>query len=198
MSLQSAAELMVLLLYSKGKTGQVNEEIKGITRMEKLMYLLLKEGGFEKLLSQEMNFKPYDFGPYSVEIYSQLESLKTMEIIKIREEPVTNFKEIIDIYYAEANSQIEEITGKIMEIYSLTQDRGFKIATKLISERATTKELECINDIKIKYNQMVLEDLLRYVYSTYPDSAKKSKIIEKIFGFGRRPELKPFKREGDN
>jgi len=196
MPLKSAADLIVLLLYAKGSTEKQNEEVRGITRMEKLMYLLLKEGDFEDVLSKEVNFEPYDFGPYSPEIYDLLESLKEMGIVNVREEKISNIKDNIDIYfyYAESHGQIEETTGGTMEIYSLTGDRGFKIANMLL-QRVTLEELKRIEDIKTRYNDMKLDDLLGYVYKTYPYSAKKSKIIEKIFGFGIRPDLKPFVRE---
>ena len=195
MPVKSAADLMVLLIYSKGQTEKINEEINGITRMEKLMYLLLKEGDFEKVFSKDITFEAYDFGPYSAEIYDLLESLKEMRIITAREKKISNIKDIIDIYIAEAEGQIEETVGNIMEIYSLTEDRGFTIAKRLLKERVTKEEFERIEQIKANYNAMKLDDLLRYVYKTYPDSTKKSKIIEKILGFGKRPDLKSFERE---
>ncbi|MGC1122902.1 MAG: hypothetical protein WBA22_17615 [Candidatus Methanofastidiosia archaeon] len=185
---------MVLLLYAKGYTGRLNEEIKGITRLEKLMYLLLKEGGFEEVLSKEIEFEAYDFGPYSAEVYNLKESLTMMEIISTREETISNIKDIIDLYFAEAEGQIEENTEK-MEVYSLMENRGFKIAEKLLQERVRADEFKRIEHIKTKYNGLNLDDLLRYVYQTYPESAKKSRIIEKVFGFGKRPDLKPFERE---
>lgn len=36
MTAKSAADLMVLLLYARGCTGRLNEEIRGITRLERL------------------------------------------------------------------------------------------------------------------------------------------------------------------
>ncbi len=186
--------MIILLLYSKGSTGKQNEAVRGITRMEKLMYLLLKEGGFNDILSKEVNFEPYDFGPYSPEIYDLLEGLKEMDIVEVREERISNIRDIIDIYYAEAQGQIEETTGNVMEIYSLNVERGFKVA-EMLQERARPEELKEIEDIKAKYNAMKLDDLLKYVYTTYPDSARKSRIIEEILGFGKRPDLTPFVRE---
>ena len=193
MTVKSAADLMVLLFYAKGTSEKQNEEIRGITRMEKLMYLLLKEGGFEDVLSKEITFNAYDFGPYSSEIYDILESLKEMGIVNVMEEQISNIQYIIDIYYAKAQGQIEETTGK-MEIYSLSEDRGYKIA-KHLQDLVQPEDIKRVEDVKAKYNTMKLNDLLKYVYKTYPDSAKKSKIIEEILGFGKRPNLKPFVRE---
>ena len=195
MPLKSAADLMVLFFYAKGSTGKQNEEIKGITRMEKMMYLLLKEGGFEDILSKEVTFEAYDFGPYSPEIYDLLESLKEMGIVNVQEEKTSNIKDTIDIYYAEAEGLIEETIGGTMKIYSLSENRGLRIAKMIREKRLTPEELKRIEDIKAKYNGMKIDDLLRYVYKTYPDSVKKSKIIEKILGFGKRPDLKPFVRK---
>jgi len=194
MTVKSAADLLVLLLYAKGQTGKRNEEIKGITRLEKLMFLLIKEGSYEEILAQEITFEAYDFGPYSAELYDLLESLNMMSIVKIREEKTSNIKDIIDMYYAEAEGQIEE-TAEKMEIYSLTENRGIKIAKKLLNVRVTSEEFNRIEEIKAKYNTLNLDDLLKYVYRTYPQSTKKSKIIERILGFGKRPDLKPFERE---
>lgn len=195
MAVQSAADLIVLLLYAQGPTGKVNEEVKGITRMEKLMYLLLKEGGFEESLSGEVSFEPYDFGPYSAEIYNVIEGLEVMRIIRVREEKISSYKDILDGLYAEAEGQDVIVFEKVMKVYSLTEDRGLRIAEELLKRRVTEEELRRTQVIKAKYNALDLEDLLRYVYTKYPESAKKSKITEKILGFGRRPGLKPFERE---
>ncbi|MDO9537922.1 MAG: hypothetical protein Q7J68_06350 [Thermoplasmata archaeon] len=199
MAIKSAADLIVLLCYAKGNSGKQNEEIYGITRMEKLMYLLLREGGFESILSKEINYEAYDFGPYSSEVYDLLESLKGMAIVEVRKQKITNIKEIVDVYYAEAKGQIEEIAEKRMEIYSLTTDRGFRVA-KMLLEGTLLGDFQRIEGIKKKYNHISLDDLLRHVYTNYPESAKKSKIIEKILGvvgFGKTPDLKPFEREED-
>lgn len=195
MPVRSAVELMILLLYAQGHSGEINEPVKGITRFEKLMFLLLKEGGFEPVLAQELAFKPYDFGPYSGEIYDLLESLKQMGLVQVREEQPETLKEIIDGYYASAESDLGLPGKKVMEIYSLEPVRGGKVAERLLAERTTPVELETIERIKSTYNRMSLDELLKYVYLKYPDSAKRSKILDEIIGFGSRPELPSFVRE---
>ena len=96
MLITSAADLLLLLLYAKGSTRAYNEEIPGITRLEKLMYLLLKEGGFEEILKNDIHFEPYDFGPYSSEVYDLLEAFREMDIVNIRTKRYDTFKEVID------------------------------------------------------------------------------------------------------
>lgn len=197
MSVKSAADLMIMLLYAKGKSGEYNEPIRGITRMEKLMYLLLKEGGFEETLKNELNFEAYDYGPYSAEIYDIIEALKEIKILKVMTEKKHYVDELFDglRYDSDIGEPFE--SKDYVEIYSLTDDKGMKIASILKEKRVSEKELKNIENIKKKYNKMNLKELLRYVYETYPQSAKKSKIIADILGFGKRPSLKPFEREGD-
>ena len=197
MPITSAADLLLLLLYAKGSTGEYNEEIPGITRLEKLMYLLLKEGGFEEILKDDIHFEPYDFGPYSSEVYDLLESFREMDIVNIRTKRYDTFKEVIDeLLYRELEDQPIISKGRIMEVYSLTQDKGMKLIEVLKERgRITEEDIGIVERIKSKYNGLNLDNLLRHVYTKYPESTGKSKIIDKILGLGIRPNLKPFKRE---
>jgi len=197
MPVTSAADLLLLLLSAKGSTGEYNEEIPGITRLEKLMYLLLKESGFEEILKNDIHFEPYDFGPYSPEVYDLLETFREMDIVNIRTERYDTFREVIDeLLYRELEDQPIISKGTVMGVYSLTQDKGIKL-TEVLKERGriTEEDIQIVGRIKSKYNGLALDDLLRRVYTKYPESTKKSKIIDKILGLGIRPDLKPFKRE---
>lgn len=196
MPIKSAADLLLLLLYAKGSTGEYNEVIPGITRLEKLMYLLLKEGGFEEILKNDIHFEAYDFGPYSSEVYDLLEAFREMDIVNIRTERYDTFREVIDeLLYRELEDQPIISKGRVMEVYSLTHDNGIKLIEALKEKRITEEDIRIVERIKSKYNGLNLDDLLRYVYTKYPESTKKSKIIDKILGLGIRPDLKPFKRE---
>lgn len=197
MSIASAADLLLLLLHAKGHTGEYNEEIKGITRLEKLIYLLLKEGGFEEKLKNDIHFEAYDFGPYSPEVYNILEVLKEMDVVNTRTERYDTFREVIDeLLYRELEDQPIISKERTMEVYSLTEDRGLRLIKGLKERgRITEKDIETVERIKSEYNGLKLDNLLKYVYEKYPESTKKSKIVDKILGFGIRPDLKPFKRE---
>jgi uncharacterized phage-associated protein len=193
MPIGSAANLLLLLLYANEC-----EDIKGITRLEKLMYLLLKEGGFEEELKDDIHFEAYDFGPFSPEVYDVLEALKEKKIIQSRSEKYDTFGEVFDeLLYRELEENPPIISSeRTMEVYSLTEDKGMRLI-QVLNERGkiTEEDLKKVEQIKSKYNGLKLNDLLKYVYETYPESTKKSKIFNKIVGFGRRPNLKPFKRE---
>ena len=191
MTVKSAVDLMVLLLYANE-----GEEIRGITKLEKLIYLLLEEGDFKNYpdIVEEYTYKPYDFGPYSEGVYDNIEALKSMSMIDIREKKFENFREVVDGMIYKYDEDVKYIPEqKTVEIYRLN-DRGRKVAEHL-KKILSPDEKKNIEDIKDKYNKMSLKELLQYVYTKYPESTEKSKIVNEILGFGRRPELKPFKRE---
>ena len=55
MSIESGADLIIALLCSPGKSGKSGEEVRGITRLEKLLFLLMREGGFEDKTGGELS-----------------------------------------------------------------------------------------------------------------------------------------------
>ncbi|MFQ5910140.1 MAG: hypothetical protein ACE5IJ_05385 [Thermoplasmata archaeon] len=194
MTIQSGLDLIIALLYAPGKIEAPAEKIAGITRLEKLIFLLLKEGGFEDSVGRDFPYKPYDLGPYSSEILDYLETLKEVQILATEVRDARSYKESMDAMAAqlEASEQVDVERPKL-EIYQLT-DRGLKVGERLFDD-LTEEEQAAIVDIKRRFNRASLNELLRYVYEKYPKMREKSKIADRILGFGRRPDLPPFRRE---
>jgi uncharacterized protein len=68
---------LMLLLYSKGPSGQPNESIEGRTRLTKMLFLLDKEHEAFKRVAK-LEFVPYAFGPYDAKLYDDLAFLENM------------------------------------------------------------------------------------------------------------------------
>lgn len=187
MPVETGMDVLLLLLYAKGASSRLNEPIKGITRLEKLVYLLDQEGGFHKYIS-DYQFEPYDFGPFSSELWDDLETLKdeSLGLVETHRDSSRYFIEISDEEKAlEEEKDFREDTGesskeKKMEIYKLS-GRGERVAEKLFSE-LSPKEQHVLENIKKKFNSMSLFELIRYVYLKYPKSIIHSKIRKDILG----------------
>jgi uncharacterized protein YwgA len=82
----SKPQLIALLLYVQGPTGQIGEEIVGKTRLMKLVFLLLKEVGLEENISDDSSFEPYKYGPFDSEVYDSIDALKELHVLE--ENPV--------------------------------------------------------------------------------------------------------------
>lgn len=193
MSIDSCADLIIALLYSPGKSQSEGETIRGITRLQKLVFLLMEEGKFRDKLPEEVEFEAYDFGPYSAEVVNVLETLKEVGLVSAEEKELRSFREVMDGVAARFGGEEETERPRTVEIYQLS-DRGMRVGRELFhslpeEDRATFQE------IKRKYNPMRLSELLRYVYTNYPETRERSKITDKILGYGRRRELTPYERE---
>lgn len=169
MQLKNALELFLALLYSNEK-----EEIKGVTRLMKLMFLLVKEGGFSQF-EKELDFESYYYGPWSSEIYLDYpETLKELGVLKIEEKE--SFEIDIDERYS---SDLIELEEKKIKIFSLTEE-GKKVA-KTFYDRLSKNEKINIEEIKKRWNKANPLELIKYVYYHFINYIDKSKIKEKVF-----------------
>jgi uncharacterized protein YwgA len=185
MSVETGMDVLLLLLYAKGEKNEVGESVRGITRLEKLVYLLDQEGGFHKYIS-DYQFEPYDFGPFSSELWDDIETLKDEGLVETQKISSRYFVEVSDGEKAleEENEFTENVVEsskeKEMEIYSLSEI-GKRVAEQLFDE-LTPEEQSVLENIKKEFNSISLFELIRYVYLKYPKSTTYSRIREKILG----------------
>jgi uncharacterized protein len=67
-------DLVVLLLGAPAPAGHSSGRIEGITRLEKLVFLIEKEHA-PQWLSEDAGFVPHNFGPFSSKIYTAVDTL---------------------------------------------------------------------------------------------------------------------------
>ena len=70
---ESALDILIVLLYSKGRFGVLNEPIEGITRLDKIMFLLSGDERFKSIINQGYTFEADNFGPFAPELFDDLE-----------------------------------------------------------------------------------------------------------------------------
>ncbi len=175
-------DLLLLLLYSPGQTGDVAEPIDGRTRLMKLLFLLQANFPLEKLIGSNRiyNFQAYHYGPFTKDIYNDIEFLENVKLItsfskgdansvdQSEEEKVVE-ESTIGVDEGETNLLFEE------ERYKLTDLGRIFVEDKLlpiVPEDLFTK----VKELKTQFASIPLTSLLRYVYSVYPDSAKNTRL----------------------
>lgn len=133
------------------------KSIEGRTRLQKMVFLMQKElkkpdqpGDFGK----GYNFIPYDYGPFSKELYDDLDVMVEQDFVDDTEVPLQS--------------------GKVKYVYEIKKD-GEKLVN---SEAEKWDDVEAIiqlaQEIKQEYNNMLLSELIEFVYSEYPDYAERS------------------------
>lgn len=158
----SKPELVALLLYAPGQTDRIGEEIRGKTRLMKLIFLLTKEGGLEKVINKQTTFKPYRFGPFDVEVYDAIDALKALGVIEEKSPTEMRFQTVEEI-----DEDYDADT-----VYKLTSS-GIAKVQKIVNQ-LPADIFRKISNYKTIYGRKPLVEILHYVYGKYPEYAKVS------------------------
>ncbi|QCS43603.1 type II toxin-antitoxin system antitoxin SocA domain-containing protein [Natrinema versiforme] len=132
------------------------EPIEGRTRLQKLVFLMqkrLEEAGEDPLQSDDYEFVPYDYGPFSKELYDDLDETIARGMVEDREEDLGE--------------------DKVKYDYEI-QDQGKQWVGDQLSKEEAQRILELAEEIKDEYGDVYLSDLIDEVYSRYPKYAENS------------------------
>jgi hypothetical protein len=169
-------EDVVLLLLEANERVLRRAELAGITRLEKLLFLLEKETRFEGIATLFV-FKPHNFGPFSKEVYESVDFLESCRLVRVREKAHSTIYTRLD--EAKLLSEISELdeepeeAGFVKErIFALTDD-GRKVANKL-RDMVGGEDAAAVDGIVQRYGLLPLSQLIRYVYHQYKDMTVNS------------------------
>ena len=132
------------------------EPIEGRTRLQKLVFLMqkrLEEAGEDPLQTDDYEFIPYDYGPFSKELYDDLDEIMARNMVEGREE------------------NLDE--DKVKYDYKIQEDGEQWVRDQLAKEEAQ-RVLRLAEEIKDEYGDVYLSDLIDEVYSRYPKYAENS------------------------
>ncbi len=174
---------LVLALIGIDKSGQSGDHVNGITRLQKLLYLLEQEEHIRPS-GPGFDFEPYRAGPYSPALYDDLEILENLGLIASEvtaesveeEEPEIdrlNFDQLMGGEDDKAADAFEE------RKFYLTQAGRMRIAA-IINAGEYKPVCDGIRKIKSLYGHYSLHDLLHFVYTRYPEMTTESKIREQV------------------
>ncbi len=175
MSALDSTDLVLLLLHAPTRNQRLRDALPGITRLEKLLYLVDRETTGGKTVGERFEFKAYDFGPFSREIYGAVQVLEAAGLL--HEELVYSGRDV-DSVEARLVGIDEEPEGTERRFF-LT-DEG-KAVAELLGRGASDLVRE-LSEIKDKYGQLPLRNLIHYVYTRYPESAERSKMRREVVG----------------
>ena len=180
MEIDDLSDLLLLLLYAPGASGKAGEPIKGITRLQKMLFLLVQETEIGKKFDEKLSFQAYKYGPFSSELYDSIDFLKEMELIEIRHQKYDALtQKIEELEYEEDYGYVEEESeSDTIEVFELG-DVGKAMAEDIFEELDKNQRNE-LEDIKKVVNSLPYLELIRFVYTKYPDYAKVSEIKEKV------------------
>lgn len=179
---ENSLDLLIVLLYAPGRSGREGEPIQGITRLQKLVFLLKQSQGPQFLVesAKELLYKPYKMGPFSEQVYRDLDVLTSLGLVKTRKLEYS-ITDDVDKDPSADDSQIEvSAEERIVESsqYELTE-HGLLAGRDLFNE-LKPKDREGLVQFKTFFNSISLRQLLIFVYQKYPRFTTESTIRGKL------------------
>lgn len=126
------------------------ETIEGITRFQKLVFLAQREVLEDTLYG----FDAADYGPFSKDLYDDLDKLVAKDFVR-RDEEQTQLR-------------------NTKQVYELTDKGGRALDNAPESDRPSADDE--LDEVIREYDGMNLWSLLEYVYDEYPKMAKNSEL----------------------
>jgi uncharacterized protein YwgA len=168
--------------------GETDNGINGITRLQKLLFLLEKEGRIEKIVGG-YKFEAYKAGPYSPALYDDLEFLENLGFIKSETSGVATEEEAADIDFT-FEELMDDREIKTPDIYDekrfVLTEEGISKVKSLLNSSEIKPVVDGIRKIKSTYGNYSLDDLLYYVYTKYPEMTTESEIKDHVLRKGRK------------
>ncbi len=189
----TGADYLLLFLYLNGK-----EAIKSAVRLTKLMFLfekevvpILRDKGATIDDSSLPRFFAYDYGPFSKDVYEQVELFQSIGFVQVTDLKVTEELSEVDdwvepAFLNEMESQDYEKCrdGRFMQYELLPQ--GERYVDERIKGHVSTDCMDILSKFKTKIIRTPITAILRYVYTTYPGMTEKSLIKNQVLGNGQR------------
>jgi len=182
--IRNKADLVLALLFADAGSGVPPSPVVGITRLEKLLFLLTVDEGILKGVSPEetFNFVAFRMGPWTQEVYDEVDFLESLGLLSKESSEKRSAADavhddelfsglVIDRYQKGAAQASDD-----GEVFRLTED-GKKKALA-VWNRLNLEEKAKVRRVKQTFNGMNLRQLLRYVYKKHPEYTTESEIKE--------------------
>jgi uncharacterized protein len=171
-------DAIVLLLGADAAGRNQSGEMKGITRLEKMVFLLKEETEAGKLLTQDPEFVAHNFGPFSKPVYQAVDKLVAAGLL-LDSKRLSNNSD--DSWEASRLLGADDVqTDYSTRDFKLT-DLGREYYSALLEELPKSAVRQ-VNDLRARFENWRLRDLIRYVYERYEAYTVNSVIRDDILG----------------
>lgn len=177
--INSGTDVLLALLYARGSTGKNNEPIAGTTKLEKFMFLISRETDLKDAV-KDYDFVPDNYGPCSHELFDDIEMLKDAKFIEEKDRSIYSPLDEGDSEFCQnaAIDSEEYPQQRRVRVFSLTET-GEKISEILFNSLSSTDQKQLVI-LKQLYNKKPVNQIIRDVYTKYPEMINESKIKDKI------------------
>ena len=183
-------DILLLLLYSPGKSQEPNAPLVGRTRIVKMLFLFRKEAmaHFRKgtNITEEnfYEFFPWTFGPFSAQIYDDLKFFELRNFLSTSNSSEDALPESAAEWEMWLSSSLP---GIARNSYSEFQEEQFQLTPKgekFVRERLysalSVPQKKLLQVFRSRMESAPLRAILSHVYEQYPEMTDKSEIRDQF------------------
>jgi hypothetical protein len=174
-------DVVVLLLGAPSASPRLQGRIDGITRLEKMLFLLENEQALGPDIRIDAKFVAHNFGPFSAEIYKAVDILAAAEIVNDSAKLSASNDDAWESENLIYNS--EDLPDKFATRDISLTERGRRYYASLIQDLPNDAETQ-LQHFKDQFGRMPLRQLIRYVYQKpeYARYLERSVIKDQVLG----------------
>ena len=174
-------DMVIVLMGAPSNLPTLEDRLEGITRLEKLIFLLQRETNYSALLTEDPEFRPFNFGPFSARVYKAVNYLSAYGLIEDSAEIAQSDEDMWEQLHVIEDGHRDPYATRI---FTLTED-GKRYYEALVSElKEHGHDISEMIQFKQKFGSLPLRQLIRYVYNTYPDTTTQSLIRDEVMRNG--------------
>lgn len=194
MQINNRRDILLLLLYSPGVREAPNEPISGRTRLTKALFLFKEEvlpqfrRGTAITAENFYEFFPWNFGPFSRQIYDDLNFFQLHGFIEeegTEEETLPeSAAEWEEWLRSSAPDSAESAFTEYEEQQFKLSEKGAAFTKSKLYQLLSDDQKRLLREFKTRVGSASLRSILRYVYERYPKEIVNSEIRDQVLGSG--------------
>lgn len=169
----------MLLLVLAAEDGK---PVLGVTRLQKYLFLLQEEHNWHKRFgfSEPYRFRAYDYGPFDSQIYDDLAFFENVGFLTAEDGGPEPASERDELRGASDDAGLTDPEVRPWE--EASQVRRYKLtpAGMAFAQRIALPEADrgTVEQMKQRWNDRPLRELLRWLYQEYPAYAENTKLSQ--------------------
>lgn len=171
-------DAIVLLLGSDPGKAERRGEIRGITRMEKLVFLLEQETEAGEAMTEAAEYRAHHYGPFSQKVYQAIEVLRSAGLVEDSTQASASNEDQAE--YARVAGADAAPAPYSTRDFRLTAD-GRNYYHALVAELPKSV-VEDADRLRKQFAGWPLRRLIRYVYEKYDEFTSNSRIRDDVLG----------------
>ena len=183
LKVENSLDLLLVLLFASGRKDEEPEAIEGITRLQKLVFLLNQGKGPEVLvkIAREYEYEAYKMGPYAGGLREDLDTLISLGLVGMERLRylISDDKDDPDYDVDEPDYKQEDKRKRVESQRFYLTENG-RNAGKELWENLSSKEKASLKKFKAFFCSLTLRQLLIFVYDQFPRFTVKSEIKEQL------------------